>query len=246
MKDFTAIPNDVLEAMPDIDMPELKLTAVLIRNTIGRLTQEVRMTYDEMQKLTGLSRGGVSAALDAVCKRGFFWRGNKSRWRVESGLWDRLFSDSQTGKSLQESLPHRLNESLPNRPLPIKEEKKKRKITPPPRNEDPELKAAYDILLGHISTFEALTGLKRPSDWQTGDKMFKKKWLTPVQDMKTLANGRTEELIHAAVAEQSKRKLGMATPASIYSVFCELFREGNRPQKSDNQYANTKSNGKGW
>jgi hypothetical protein len=121
MQNWTKTPNVRLEAMPGMGEAELKLTAVLVRQTYGYHRDGITMTYDTMQKETGLSRGGVSNAITAVSKRGFFTRGNKSMWYINS-LPNRLNDTEETEEIVypvdQNSLPDRLksiDQSLPSR-----------------------------------------------------------------------------------------------------------------------------------
>lgn len=70
----------ILEAMESMSEIESKLTAVLVRETYGRQSDDTRLTWDMMQELTGMSRASVGRAMDMVEQRGFFFRGRKSTW----------------------------------------------------------------------------------------------------------------------------------------------------------------------
>lgn len=83
---YTKTPNVILEAMPSMTHVEAKLTAVLIRHTFGWHTPECKLTWDEMVALAGLSKGSIAKAMDEVERRGFFMRGRKSVWRVNSSF----------------------------------------------------------------------------------------------------------------------------------------------------------------
>lgn len=85
---YTQVPNEILEAMPDMGEAESKLTAVLIRLTYGYHRQEVKLKWDEMETLAKISRGGLSIAMKAVEKRGFFRRGRLSMWYVNSSEFE--------------------------------------------------------------------------------------------------------------------------------------------------------------
>lgn len=60
----------------------MKLTAVLVRHTYGYHQSSVKLKWDEMTKLANLSKGGLSIAIKAVEKRGFFRRGRLSMWHT--------------------------------------------------------------------------------------------------------------------------------------------------------------------
>lgn len=96
---WTKTPNIILDAMLEMNEAELKLTVYLVRETYGRHKKSIRMTYDEMQAEIKLSRGGVASAVESVIARGFFARGNKSMWYVNS-----LKNELKSDESLQNEL----------------------------------------------------------------------------------------------------------------------------------------------
>lgn len=149
VSNWTKTPNEILEAMPDMNEAELKLTAVLIRLTYGYHKESVKMTYDDMMKAANLSRGGVSNAIDDIGKRGFFRRGNKSTWYVNS-LLSRLNDTEEEVYSVdQNSLPSELksiDESLPSRPnKPIYKESNSKESKKENNIYDPMLEAIQPI-----------------------------------------------------------------------------------------------------
>lgn len=81
---WTKTPNEILEAIPDMKEAELKLTMVIVRHTYGYHCESARMTYDDMEELTGMSRPAIGRAIDAIEKRGFFVRGRRSAWYINS------------------------------------------------------------------------------------------------------------------------------------------------------------------
>lgn len=82
---WTKTPNEILEAMPDMTEAELKLTAVLMRQTYGYHRNEVKMTYDDMMTKANInSRTTISDAIDRIERRGFFVRGRRSMWLINS------------------------------------------------------------------------------------------------------------------------------------------------------------------
>lgn len=84
MRNYTRTPNEILACAPDMNEAELKLTLVLVRQTYGFHVESVKMTYDDMCKAANLSRTSVSRAINDIEKRGFFRRGRKSMWFVNS------------------------------------------------------------------------------------------------------------------------------------------------------------------
>lgn len=100
---YTKTPNVILEAMPSMTHVEAKLTAVLIRHTFGWHTPECKLTWDEMVALAGLSKGSIAKAMDEVERRGFFMRGRKSVWRVNSSFYE-LFTVQEMNFSTDNEL----------------------------------------------------------------------------------------------------------------------------------------------
>jgi len=142
---WTRTPNIILDAVPDMSEAELKLTMVLVRLTFGYHRTEVRMTYDDMNEATGLSKPAISSAIDRIEERGFFHRGRRSLWLVNSKKFlQKDFNDSknsllnETGKSKEfllnedanskKSLPYESKNSLPSS---IKEKKEEKEIDNP-------------------------------------------------------------------------------------------------------------------
>lgn len=81
---YTQVPNEILDVIPQMSAPELTLTMVIVRKTYGFHKDRARMTYEYMEQETGMSRGTVHKAIDLVEKRGFFQRGRKSFWHINS------------------------------------------------------------------------------------------------------------------------------------------------------------------
>lgn len=181
---WTKTPNVILEAMPEMGQAELKLTVVLVRMTYGYHEDSVRLTYDDMVEAANLSRGGLSNAISAIEKRGFFRRGNKSMWYVNSlpgelnsidqSLPSRLNSTKQTGEIVnpvdQNSLPSRPNNTsnkkeenniyIPPDPLPVATMKtaiSRAVKTPMWEKTEQEYHDAAMMLIGWDATHESIT-----------------------------------------------------------------------------------------
>lgn len=89
MSGWTKVPNIILDAVPDMSEIEQKLTFKLVRLTFGYHTNEVKLTYDDMQELTGIrGRASITKAVNLVEARGFFVRGCRSMWRVNSSKFE--------------------------------------------------------------------------------------------------------------------------------------------------------------
>lgn len=85
---YTQIPNPILDALGEMSESELKLTMCLVRYTFGYHEEKAQMTYEIMQERTGMSRGAVYRAIELVEKRGFFRRGRRSFWFVNSSEFE--------------------------------------------------------------------------------------------------------------------------------------------------------------
>lgn len=82
---WSRTPNEILDAVPLMSEVEIKLTFILVRLTYGYHRNDVRMTYDDMQAATGIkSRSSIDKAICAIEARGFFARGRRSMWCVNS------------------------------------------------------------------------------------------------------------------------------------------------------------------
>lgn len=76
-------PNAIYEAMPSMSAPELLCTLVLVRETVGYHRQQVRLTYAELMRASGIgSKATVAEALRRVEARGFFRRTAPSVWQL--------------------------------------------------------------------------------------------------------------------------------------------------------------------
>jgi hypothetical protein len=80
----TETPNMIFEALPEMSTAELLCTLVLVRETYGCDRRQVRMTYADFMRLTGIgSKATVAPALEAIEARGFFRRvDDRSIWEV--------------------------------------------------------------------------------------------------------------------------------------------------------------------
>lgn len=167
---YTRIPNAILEAIQSDDMSkiEAKLTIVLARETYGRHRDTVRLIWDEMQALAGISRASLNTAIDQVEQRGFFIRTRRSTWMTTIPN-----SSMDAGNSRENSTKSELNEdsnsteielnggsnssnfvlddssifepsSIAEKKAPKGAKKKKTPPTPPP---DPELAAMVNALV---------------------------------------------------------------------------------------------------
>ena len=161
MKDgYTQVPNEILEAMPDMGEAESKLTAVLVRLTYGYHRQDVKLKWDEMETLAKISRGGLSIAMKAVEKRGFFRRGRLSMWYVNSSNSElnkvQEVGDSTKSEPIESvnSSGFELDKSTKSEPLHSYKENKDKETKDPPAPKRPAVnKAVEEIITAWNNTF---------------------------------------------------------------------------------------------
>ena len=81
---WTKTPHAITDAMPQMTLPELACTILLVRETYGWHRPWARLTRADFCKLTPIkSRATVGVALQAVEARGFFHRPAKpSIWLI--------------------------------------------------------------------------------------------------------------------------------------------------------------------
>ena len=82
---WTKSPNIIDDALASMGIAELKCTRVLVRETYGWHRPKVRITYDQLKRVTGIkSKTTIAAGLKAVEARGFFRRTGalRSEWEV--------------------------------------------------------------------------------------------------------------------------------------------------------------------
>lgn len=161
---WTKTPNEILDAMPDMGEAELKLTAVLIRETYGRHQMEIKLTWDDMMSMASIgSRQTVQAAIEAVDNRGFFKRGRRSLWSVNSTPTVLSEMDYSTESVLSDNenstptVPENSTVSVPSS-YNIKKEEKESEPTPSPIK---TLAAAFVEKTGIFASLAAWA-----SDWE--------------------------------------------------------------------------------
>lgn len=87
---YTQVPNDWFDTfLPLMDLPELKVTGVLVRWTFGYHRRAVSLSLVQLVRLTGLSETGVISGAAAGERRGIIRRANRgagdrrrTRWEV--------------------------------------------------------------------------------------------------------------------------------------------------------------------
>jgi phage replication O-like protein O len=137
---YTQVPNEILKEIHDMSEAELKLTMAIVRVTYGYHKEDARMTWDDMCNDTGLSRPAVGRAIDAIENRGFFKRGRRSMWSVNSNKLllnkgansnnSELNEQVVTDENSNDKLPYDSNNKLPASSYKEKEEKKEDPPTP--------------------------------------------------------------------------------------------------------------------
>ena len=87
---YTQVPNEVVEAMPDMAQDEIRIVLLVCRHTLARFKREVQLTAGEIQELTGLSRRGVKTGVLRAIERGFLTRRETERTGEEMSYAYRL------------------------------------------------------------------------------------------------------------------------------------------------------------
>lgn len=135
---FTQVPNDLFDHMPYMNFAELMVTLIVIRETIGWQRDEIKLSIQEISKLTGLTRKSVWAGAKAAEERGLIecthngrkksiWRARVSSLLGKSSLAS-LVSQSKRTKEASSSLLKKLH--TPLSPL-VKDLKKGKESAPP-------------------------------------------------------------------------------------------------------------------
>lgn len=240
--------------MPAVKPATFKIVSAVARQTWGWERAEIQLSFSQLEKMTGMSINTIKTAIldasdyiDAVAlpkEQGYIYRMKDASTMstidiVETG------TISEVDGVLCQELTGTMSEI--DTPSYIERKKKKEERTPPtPQTDDPDLQTIWDEIQVTIAHFEKLTGIKRPyGQSEKAKTRMSEDWVTPVHDMKALANGRTEELMRRAVEEMTRDKLTIGSPRSINTTFCRLHREAAQ-KTADNPHADMKSNGKGW
>jgi hypothetical protein len=98
---WSQTPNEIIAAMPLMHGSELRCTLVLIRETYGYHRRQVKLTYEDFRRQTGIrSDQTLTDALKAVDSRGFFLRtGGQSNWMIV----DRCLHEEKRGSMKSEA-----------------------------------------------------------------------------------------------------------------------------------------------
>lgn len=213
MGNWTKTPNAVLELLSHfesegdkVSIVEIKLTLALVRQTFGWRRNKVRMTWEDIDRLTSIKgRASIGKAIEAVERRGFFVHGRKSLWEINSSMFElfavganedispreldycskfELLDDKNSSMfepfGDENSSEFELEESSKFEPIPFIEKKKNKEKNPPtPQTADEEapIREIHDVLMGYIATFEQSTGLKRPRHWEDEKHKHRKLFL---------------------------------------------------------------------
>lgn len=84
---YTQVPNDFFDMIPDMTDAELRVTLALVRQTFGFHRPTTTMGFTDLESSTGLSNNGVRAGAEAAENRGTFRRLNpdtktKAEWEL--------------------------------------------------------------------------------------------------------------------------------------------------------------------
>jgi hypothetical protein len=73
---YTQVPNDFFDMIPDMSDTELRVTLIMIRETIGYHRDAAKVGIAELGRRTGLSYNGAAAGCDSAGERKTFRRTN--------------------------------------------------------------------------------------------------------------------------------------------------------------------------
>lgn len=137
---YTQIPNDFFDMIPDMGEAEVKLMLVMCRNTFGYHRKKFRMSLTKLQKTTGLSRQGVINATESAEKRGLITKiktDGVNEWVVN--VVDQSTKETFKVVNVVDQMVNVVDQtSQPDRPPSIKEsfkENDKKKISPFPEQQ---------------------------------------------------------------------------------------------------------------
>ena len=86
---YTQTPNLLFDAyMQEMGEAELKVTLAIVRQTFGYHVDKARITFDDLQELTGLSRQGIQNGIESGLKRGTIQRHKSGKSFVYSMVVD--------------------------------------------------------------------------------------------------------------------------------------------------------------
>lgn len=68
---FTPIPNEVLDAVNGLTVPELRVVLALCRRAFGYTAKSRWASAEELASESALSKGGVAEALQLLARRGW-------------------------------------------------------------------------------------------------------------------------------------------------------------------------------
>lgn len=67
---YTQTPNEIFDLMPEMEDTELRVTMAIVRETFGWHKESAKLSLNNLVKLTGLSKPGVIAGINAGIDRG--------------------------------------------------------------------------------------------------------------------------------------------------------------------------------
>lgn len=71
---YTQIPNAILDAMPNMKEAEMRVVLLVCRETLGWHRESVRLSFSDLERLTGLSRQGAFNGISDALEHGYITR----------------------------------------------------------------------------------------------------------------------------------------------------------------------------
>jgi len=127
---FTRIPNEIIEAMPTLGNAELRVLLAIARKTIGYQKESDRISFSQIEDMTGLAHRHVSTALQSLTKRGFIGQEKVGKQAYEYSVKPvPVGNQFPTGTSSpREPEPVPVGNQLEEKPVPLGNTQKKESL----------------------------------------------------------------------------------------------------------------------
>lgn len=100
---YTQVPNDFFDMLPDMESSEARVTIVMIRNTFGFHRNEFKLSIDKLAAAAGISHNSAKSGAELAEKRGTFKRSNP--YGQGEAEWELVVGDQQLTPSTIDPLP---------------------------------------------------------------------------------------------------------------------------------------------
>jgi len=107
---YTQVPNALFEHLADMTAAELKCTLAIVRQIIGyHKDKPESVSYSQLEKMTGLSRQGVTDGIKACLERGYVKIAGKGKRGANLFTLNFLDQSTQQTSTSQDSRPELVN-----------------------------------------------------------------------------------------------------------------------------------------